>query len=350
MIDWIAEPVNPVDKRFLVQAQEKQNQLTKPQGSLGELENVAVIISSLQQTQTPNVDRAEIIIYAADHGIAKEDVSAFPQAVTAEMVKNFSAGGAAISVLSKQHDLSLQVINLGLIIDLPKMKHVEHQVISQGTKSFLQQQAMSEKQIKQAFYTAKKKVDRAGDNHCQLLIFGEMGIGNTSSASALVCALELIEPEVIIGLGTGINPSTLEHKIQVIKEALNTNKQHLNSPLGILQTLGGYEIAALTASYIRSAQRGIIALVDGFICSVAALFAIRIKPECKPWLIFSHQSAELGHKKVLEIISARPLLQFKLRLGEGSGAALVYPLIRSACLLQNEMASFSRAGVSEKLS
>ncbi len=349
MIDWLSEPVGQLDKGFLLQAQEKQNQLTKPQGALGVLEEIAVIISGLQKTKQPNIDQAEIIIYAADHGIAQENVSAFPQVVTAEMVKNFSAGGAAISVLSKQHDLSLQVINLGLVIELPRMKRVEHQVIAAGTKSFLHEQAMDERQIIKAFNTAKKYVDQAHDSHCQLLIFGEMGIANTSSASALVCALSSIEPEIITGLGTGIDKDALAHKVQVIKEALTNNKQHLSSPLEILQTFGGFEIAALTASFIRSAQKGIISLVDGFICSVAALFAIRIKPECKPWLIFSHRSAEQGHKKVLELIAVTPLLEFNLRLGEGSGAALAYPLIRSACLLQNEMASFSSADVSEKL-
>lgn len=349
MIKWLSDPIDIMDETDFLQAQEKQNQLTKPQGSLGLLESIAINISALQKTQHPNVNHAQIIIYAADHGIAQENVSAFPQAVTAEMVKNFSAGGAAISVLSKQHGLSLQVINLGLVTKIPAMVLVEDHVISSGTKSFLQQQAMSKKQLIQAFNEAKNKVDQVKKNDCQLLIVGEMGIANTTSASALVCALESIEPEELTGSGTGIDSIGLEHKIRIIKKSLKHHNAYLSSPFEILQTFGGFEIAALTASYIRSAQVGIISLVDGFICTVAALFAIRINPLCKPWLIFTHQSAEQGHKKVLEIINATPLLQFNMRLGEGSGAALAYPLIRSACLLQNEMASFSSASVSEKI-
>ena len=350
MIKWLSEPIHKMDENDLLQAQLKQDQLTKPQGSLGLLETIAIQLSALQQTHSPNVDQAKIIIFAADHGIAQENVSAFPQVVTAEMVKNFSAGGAAICVLSRQHGLALEVINLGLVTELPEMKRVENKVISRGTNSFLREAAMNKAQFRQAFELAKEKVDQAKDNHCRLLILGEMGIANTTSASALVCALESIEPQVITGVGTGLDSDGLQHKIQVIKDALFFHQEKhpagLNSPLDILQTLGGYEIVALTASYIRAAQQGIISIVDGFIGSVAALFAIRIKPECKAWLIFSHQSAEQGHKMVLELIGVEPLLDFNLRLGEGSGAALVYPLIRSACLLQNEMASFSSASVS----
>ncbi|MCW8929977.1 MAG: nicotinate-nucleotide--dimethylbenzimidazole phosphoribosyltransferase [Gammaproteobacteria bacterium] len=353
MTQWSIDPIKKIDESDRLQAQEKQDQLTKPQGSLGLLESIAITLSALQKTTTPNVNEAQIIIYAADHGIAQEGVSAFPQAVTAEMVKNFSAGGAAISVLSAQHKLPLQVINLGLVTELPEMKSVEHKIISKGTNSFLQQSAMTETQLTQVFDEAKHQVEQAKDNDCQLLIMGEMGIANTSTASALVCALESIEPEILTGTGTGLDSDGLEHKIQVIKKAIafhkENNKTHFSSPMKILQTLGGYEIAALTASYIRAAQLGIVSIVDGFICSVAALFALRINPDCRPWLIFSHQSAEKGHKKVLELIDAKPLLEFNMRLGEGSGAALVYPLIRSACLLQNEMASFASASVSEKL-
>lgn len=349
MTEWLFDPVNKIDNVDVLRAQEKQNQLTKPPGSLGILESIAINISTLQQTSKPSVNQAKIILYAADHGIAQENVSAFPQAVTAEMVKNFSVGGAAISVLCRQHGLPLQIVNLGLVTDLPKLELVEHHIISSGTKNFLQQQAMSQEQLVQAFEIAKNKVEQAKDDNCQLLIMGEMGIANTSSASALVCALESVEAEEITGIGTGIDSQGMRHKVQVIKASLKKHKESLTSPLKILQTLGGFEIAALTASYIHSAQLGIISLVDGFICSVAALFAIRINPSCQPWLIFSHQSAEQGHSKVLEIIKAKPLLQFNLRLGEGSGAALTYPLIRSACLLNNEMASFASAAVSEKL-
>ncbi|MCP3852083.1 MAG: nicotinate-nucleotide--dimethylbenzimidazole phosphoribosyltransferase [Gammaproteobacteria bacterium] len=350
---WLSDPIYQPSAQDFLKAQEKQEKLTKPKGSLGLLESIAIHISALQKTLMPEVETAQIIIFAADHGIAQENVSAFPQVVTAEMVKNFSTGGAAISVLSRQHRLALEVVNLGLVSELDVMDRVANHVISKGTCNFKVQAAMTREQLIQSFNVAKSKIENAFSDQCQLLIFGEMGIANTTSASALVCALESMDPEILTGSGTGIDSEGVAHKIQVIKDSLAYHQKHrpqsFSSPLSILQTFGGYEIAALTASYIHSAQKGIISIVDGFICSVAALFAVRIKPECKAWLIFSHQSAEQGHKIVLELIAAEPLLQFNLRLGEASGAALVYPLIHSACLLQNEMDSFSSASVSTVL-
>ena len=349
MFAWLKRSIEPMQEEDIQRAQGWQNQLTKPQGSLGALETIAITIAALQKTLHPSVNNAQILIYAADHGIAQENVSAFPQAVTAEMVKNFSSGGAAISVLSRQHQLPFQVINLGLVSTLPMLDFVEHHSIAPGTQSFLQHTAMTEKQLSRAFNIARDKVDQASDNGCDLLIAGEMGIANTSSATALVCALKSLEPELLTGLGAGLDNEGVQHKVHIIQAALKKHKHRLNSVLEILQILGGFEIAALTATYIRCAQKGIVALVDGFICTVAAMIAIDINPLCKDWLIFSHQSAERGHTTVLKLIEVEPLVQFDMRLGEGSGAALVYPLIRSACLLHNEMASFASASVSEKL-
>ena len=349
MFEWLGEAIETIDMEHLQRAQLWQDQLTKPKGALGTLENLAVRIAALQKTTHPSVNKASIIIYVADHGIAQEQVSAFPQSVTAEMVKNFSSGGAAISVLSRQHHLPLQIVNLGLVTELPKMALVDSVNITRGTENFLHQPAMTSEQLSQVFDAARTKVDLLKKDGCELLIAGEMGIANTTSATALLCALKSIAPEQITGSGTGLDLQGINHKAAVIKKALEKHKNVFSSALSILQTLGGLEIAALTASYIRCAQQGIMVLVDGFICSVAAMFAIEITPECKDWLIFSHQSAERGHKILLDILDVKPLLQFDLRLGEGSGAALVFPLIRSSCLLQSEMASFSSASVSEKL-
>jgi len=348
MNQWLFSAIGEVCESDIQQAQQQQDQLTKPQGSLGLLESLAVTIASLQKTASPSVNKAQIIIYAADHGIAQENVSAFPQAVTAEMVKNFSSGGAAISVLSQQHNLPLEVINLGLVSSLPDLDCVVQQSIAPGTKNFLQQQAMTAEQLSKAFTIAKNKVDQAKATACECLIAGEMAIANTTSATALICALQDIAPEDITGAGTGLDTKGIEHKINIIKASLKYHKKHLNSPLDILQCLGGFEIAALVATYIRSAQQGIVVIVDGFICSAAALFAIDINPQCKTWLISSHQSAEQGHKKVLALMAVKPLLDLNMRLGEASGAALAYPIIRSACLLHNNMASFASAAVSNK--
>lgn len=346
MIDWFTEVISPAAPDFLQQARERQNQLTKPAGSLGRLETLAIQISALQKTIKPDVSKAQILIFAADHGIAQEQVSAFPQAVTAEMVKNFSAGGAAISVLARQHKLPLQIINLGLITELEAMKQVENFPIAHGTKNFLYSEAMPEPQLEKLCQFIKIKVDQLKTDGLQLLICGEMGIANTTSATAVLCALENIKPERVTGVGTGIDKKALEHKINVIKQSINKHKEQLTTPLEILRILGGFEIAALCAAYLRCAQSGIISLVDGYICSVAALLAVRINPLCRDWLIFSHQSEETGHKMVLELLAVQPLLDFNLRLGEGSGAALSYPLLHSACLLQSEMSTFEEAQVS----
>jgi nicotinate-nucleotide--dimethylbenzimidazole phosphoribosyltransferase len=267
--------------------------------------------------------------------------------VTAEMVKNFSNGGAAISVLAKQHDIELEIINLGLVGSLPQLDKVFDCHISCGTGNFLTEQAMTIEQMEQVFDCVQLKINALKEKQCQLFLGGEMGIANTTSATALVCALENIEPELLSGAGTGLDDEGIQHKADIIRLSIKQHKSQLRSPIDILCCLGGYEIVALCASYICCAQQGIVSLVDGFICSVAALFAIRINPQCKDWLIFSHQSAEQGHKKVMQLIGLSPLLHFNLRLGEGSGAAVSYPLLRSACLLHSHMASFAQAGVSE---
>lgn len=349
MIDWVNEPIESLRSEDVQQAQAWQNQLTKPQGALGSLESIAIRIAALQKNNHPSVNRAQIIIYAADHGIAQEQVSAFPQSVTAEMVKNFSNGGAAICVLSRQHQLPFKVVNLGLISELPEMAFVEQEIISHGSQNFLKQSAMTAEQLQRIFQRAKQDIDQMSRDGCELFIAGEMGIANTTSATALFCAIHSVAPEIMTGSGTGLDVQGVKHKKHIIERALEKHQPELKSALTILQTLGGFEIAALTASYLRCAQKGIVILVDGFICSVAAMMAIEINPTSKDWMIFSHQSAEQGHKMLLNTLEVEPLLQFDLRLGEGSGSALVYPLIRSACLLHNEMASFSSASVSEKL-
>ena len=346
MIDWLQRTISPPDRDYLQRAEQRQMQLTKPPGSLGRLESLAVRISGLQNSLMPDVSQTRIMIFAADHGIAQEGVSAFPQSVTAQMVRNFSAGGAAISVLARQHNLPLQIVNLGLITELEPLPNVINYPLGPGSENFLYQDAMSQSQFEQVFDFVRQKTEQFKQEGVKLLIAGEMGIANTTTATALVCALENLQPEQIAGRGTGLGDAGLKHKISVINQALDWHKHQLGSAEEILRVLGGFEIAALCAAYLACAQQGIISLVDGFICTVAALFAIRINPACQEWLIFSHLSGEAGHKKVLQLLDAQPLLDLNLRLGEASGAALVWPLIQSACLLHNQMATFESASVS----
>ncbi len=350
MIDWLQQTITPPDRDYLQRAEQLQMQLTKPPGSLGRLESLAVRISGLQKSLIPDVSKTRIMIFAADHGIAQEGVSVFPQSVTAQMVCNFSAGGAAISVLARQYNLPLQIVNLGLITELEQLPDVISYPLGPGTENFLHQDAMSQNQFEQVFDFVRQKAEQFKQEDVKLLIAGEMGIANTTTATALVCALENLQPEQIAGKGTGLDDAGLKHKISVINQALDWHKhQHqLGSAEEILRVLGGFEIAALCAAYLACAQQGIISLVDGFICTVAALFAIRINPACQEWLIFSHLSDEAGHKKVLDLLDAQHLLDLNLRLGEASGAALAWPLIQSACLLHNQMATFESASVSNQ--
>jgi nicotinate-nucleotide--dimethylbenzimidazole phosphoribosyltransferase len=322
----------------------RQQQLTKPPGSLGVLESCAIQLAALQRRDAPSIDIIDIVIFAADHGIADEGVSAFPQVVTGEMVRNFSSGGAAITVLARELGANFQVVNVGTVNVLPELPQVLDRRLGAGTRNFNREPAMSAELCAQALAEGRDIVDAI--THTDLFIGGEMGIGNTTTAAALVCALLNIAPQDMVGRGTGVDDHGIALKARVIANALQLHAAQLTTPLAILQALGGFEIAALCGAYIRCAQRGIPVLVDGFICTAAALLALRLNPSLQPWLMFSHNSAERGHRLLIEHLDVRPLLNLDLRLGEGSGAAVAVPLLRMACALHNGMASFQSAGVS----
>ena len=346
-IEWLQNPVAEIAQNDVDKASARQNSLTKPPGSLGMLEEVAIRLSAMSQNETPNLDKVSIVVFAADHGIAEENVSAFPQAVTAEMLKNFSSGGAAISVMAKELSASLEVVNAGTVAVLDEMPGVVDQRIAAGTQSFYKQAAMNESQLTLAFQAGYDAVQRASNSSVNLFIAGDMGIANTSSATAIACALLCCAAKEIAGPGTGLSESGVSHKIDIIQQSLDKHNLDPQQPLAILQTVGGFEIAAMTAAYIACAQNKIPALVDGFIASTAALAAIKINPQVKDWLFFAHASAEPGHKKIMQAMQARPLIDLNLRLGEASGAAAVVPLMRMACALHNNMATFAQAGVSD---
>ena len=344
MADWFVQGTAPVHTVWGDRARERQLSLTKPPGSLGRLEEHAIALSAMQGRIDPAVDHVRIAIFAGDHGVAHEGVSAFPQAVTTEMVRNFVRGGAAISVLAKKLGAGLSVVNAGTIHREGFGEAVIDQPIARGCGNIAVEPAMSREQCVQALSLGQSIVEGYGRN-CELVIGGEMGIANTTSATALAVAMEVGDPQSLAGPGTGLDEAGMKHKIAVIEKAVSrqsTRKQAVD----ILADLGGFEIAALTGYYIAAAQRGIAILVDGFIASVAALAASRINPGTRNWLLFSHTSAEPGHQMVLEALHAEPLLCLEMRLGEGSGAAVAVDLLRSACALQNGMATFAEAGVS----
>ncbi|WP_095119962.1 nicotinate-nucleotide--dimethylbenzimidazole phosphoribosyltransferase [Pseudomonas sp. Irchel s3f10] len=345
---WWLNPCKPVDLNVVEQATARQQQLTKPAGSLGRLESVAVQLAGLQGQVKPTLSQVWIAIFAGDHGVVAEGVSAFPQEVTGQMLLNFVSGGAAISVLARQLGAQLEVVDLGTVNPALNLPGVRHLNIGAGTANFAQGAAMTQAQGELALQAGRDSLLRAKAAGAQLFIGGEMGIGNTTAASALACALLDCPVAHLTGPGTGLNAQGVSHKAQVIERALALHAGQRGDALQTLFNLGGFEIAALVGAYLAAAQEGVAVLVDGFICTVAALVAVRLNPACREWLLFGHRGAEPGHRHVLETLKAEPLLELGLRLGEGSGAALAVPLLRLACDLHGQMATFAEAAVADR--
>lgn len=347
-MQWLSQTCQAIHQNSLAAAQQRQTQLTKPTGSLGVLETAAIRLAGLQGREQPQLDKVHISIFAADHGIAEAGVSAFPQAVTTQMVANFLQGGAAISVLAQQLNAHLEVIDTGIKTPLEHPKLIS-QRIAAGTANSLHGSAMSSAQLEQALQAGKDAAQRAVEQNAELFIGGEMGIGNTTAATAIYCALLQCDANNMTGPGTGLDQAGITHKTQIIQAILQYHAGHMHGPLEILRRVGGFEIAALTGAYIHAAQCGIPILVDGFISSAAALLGCHINPTLADWLFLAHTSAEPGHQLAVHQLQQLPLLDLGLRLGEGSGAALAVPLLRSACALHNQMATFAEAAVANKL-
>ena len=342
---WYLENAQTIHSEVEAQAQQYQLTLTKPPGALGQLEDVAIRLAGCQGQLHPELANIYISVFAGDHGVANQGVSAFPQAVTAEMIKNFAAGGAAISVLAKQMHAQFEVVNLGTVFEVPEHEAIVNAHIAKGTHDFTQQAAMSTEQLEQALTAGQAAAIRAKQAGSQLFIGGEMGIANTTSASAIGAAFLSKPAAELVGPGTGLAADKLGMNAQVIENAIALHKA--KTPMEILQCLGGFEIAALAGAYISCAQLGMPVLVDGFISTSAALMAVAINSSIKPWLFYSHESQEPGHQALLKALDAKPLLNIGMRLGEGSGAAVVVSLMQSAVALHNQMATFEQAGVSE---
>jgi len=346
--NWWLDACRAVDQAACDQALARQQQLTKPAGSLGRLELIAVQLAGLQGQFKPRLDQVSIAIFAGDHGVVAEGISAYPQAVTGQMLQNFVDGGAAISVLARQLKAQLEVVDLGTIdphLSLPGVRHLR---VGPGTANFAKAPAMTWEQGMQALQGGRESALRAAAGGAQLFIGGEMGIGNTTAASALACALLGCPAIELSGPGTGLDAAGVRHKAEVIERALALHKDLADDPLQQLFCFGGFEIAALVGAYLGCAQAGIAILIDGFICTVAALVAVRINPDCRDWLLFGHCGAEPGHRRVLAELDAEPVLELGLRLGEGSGAALAVPVLRLACDLHGQMATFAEAAVADR--
>ncbi len=327
------------------QAAAALDQKTKPPGSLGALEKVAMQISAIQKTLHPDTRIARTILFAADHGVVEEGISAYPQAVTQQMLVNFASGGAAANALCKANQIDLEVVNVGVIGDA--ITGVVNEKIADGTKNSTTTPAMDTTQLEQAINAGRTAVQRAAASGATLVALGEMGIGNTTSAAAIVSALSKVSATKSVGPGTGLDRDGISHKITIVERILSCHGSR--DPKQVLQNMGGFEIAALAGAMLQARQHAIAIVVDGYIATAAALCAVGMDSSVREHLVFSHRSAEPGHTAALSHLNARPLLSLDLRLGEGSGATLAIPLIRSAVAILNDMATFESAGVDREL-
>lgn len=340
------DEIKNVDKKTGEQARNYIDTLTKPQGSLGRLEELAIQLAEITANPFPTVSQPGIAVFAADHGVAAEGVSAYPQEVTAQMVLNFLQGGAGINVFGKQINALVNIVDVGVCVDVQGEQLINRKV-RYGTGNFLKEDAMTKEEAVQTILHGIEVSENMIDKGVNTLIIGEMGIGNTTASSAILAVIAGADLNKIIGLGTGIEPEKVKFKRDVIEKALGLRKPLQNDPIDILAKVGGLEIAAMAGAVLGAASKRVPILVDGFICTTAAILATALNRNVKDYLIIGHQSMEPGHQVAIEFLGKKPLLDLQLRLGEGTGAALAYPLVEAACRMINEMATFSSAGVSQ---
>jgi nicotinate-nucleotide--dimethylbenzimidazole phosphoribosyltransferase len=319
------------------------NNKTKPPGSLGMLEALAKQVGLIQRTAKPAVHRPAILVFAGDHGVVAENISPYPQDVTWQMVENFLAGGAAINVFARANGCDIEVVDAGVKHDFGKRENLTDRKVAPGTRNFAVEPAMSREQCETALQHGMDLVDALEGN---VVGFGEMGIGNTPSAAAIMHALSGIAPGDCVGAGTGLDAAGVLHKRDVIAAAVA--RHGVSDPLDVLATFGGFEIAMMAGAMLRAGALRKVLLIDGFIVTSALMVALRLQPALRDYCVFSHCSNENGHKAMLRHLDAKPLLQLDLRLGEGTGCALALPLLRSALAFLNEMATFESAQVSDK--
>ena len=347
MIDTTIKQITPVDPVLIAQAQSKLDQLTKPIGSLGRLEELAVQYVAISRNVNPSCPRSRVFTLAADHGVVEEGVSAYPSSVTAQMVANFLQSGAAINVLARQVGAEVQVVDMGVASDLENLTGLVQRNISHGTKNMALGPAMSRDEAQRSVEIGIELVEHAVADGVRLVATGDMGIGNTTSSAAITAVMTGQPVSSITGRGTGIDDVGLSNKIRVIEQALHVNNPSSSDPLDVLSKVGGFEIGGLVGVILGSAACKIPVVLDGFIAGAAALLAVGLAPACQDYMIASHRSAEVGHQVLLESLGLRPLLDLELRLGEGTGACLAIGLLHSSLQLMTQMATFENAGVDQ---
>lgn len=339
--------ITPPDAELTAAIAQKIATKTKPLGALGQLEDLAHRIALVQQTLTPQLRRPHVLVFAADHGIAQSGVSQYPPEVTHQMVRNFAAGGAAINVFCRQNGLDLTIVDAGVRGSFADLPVVRDEKIAEGTRNFAHEPAMTAAQCADALQRGARLVDELQAGGCNVLGVGEMGIGNTSSAAVLMHKLTGRPLVECVGRGTGLDAAGLSHKLTILANAVAAHPQVGPEPLTALATFGGFEVAQMCGSLLRAAEYRMLLLIDGFIASAALLVAARLAPALLSYCVFCHESDEQGHRLLLAELGGQPLLRLGLRLGEGTGCALAYPLVQAAASFFNDMASFQSAGVSD---
>jgi nicotinate-nucleotide--dimethylbenzimidazole phosphoribosyltransferase len=337
-----------IDSSLEAAAWKRQDSLTKPPRSLGRLEEIGVRLAAISGKINPPVARKAVIVMAADHGVTAEGVSAYPSAVTPQMVLNFLRGGAAINVLARQAGARVAVVDIGVASDLSPHPQLFQRKIMAGTANFAKGPAMSRAQAEASIAAGIEIFELLYRDGLDLLATGDMGIGNTTASAAIVSAICGKSPQVDTGRGTGVDDAGLARKVAVIERALSLNKPDSRDAIDVLSKVGGLEIGGLAGAVIAAAAHRVPVVIDGFISGAAALIAAELSPEIKPYLFAAHLSVEAGHRTILDRLGLKPLLDLNLRLGEGTGAVLAFHLLEAASRLMAEMATFGEAGVSEK--
>jgi nicotinate-nucleotide--dimethylbenzimidazole phosphoribosyltransferase len=347
----ITSAIGSPSHQWSAHARAHLNVLTKPPGSLGMLEDIATQMVSIRQEHSAEPLRKAVYVFAADHGVTVEGVSAYPREVTRQMVLNFLAQGAAINVLAKLHHVEMNVIDVGVDADFDGVDGLLNRKVRKGTRNMLQEAAMSDDELAQALEAGFALADKAKTKGNSLIAVGEMGIGNTTAASAITAVLTNKLVAAVTGKGTGLDAAGQAQKQQIIEAVIrkhfsSANRNTTPDPLEVLRCVGGLEIAAMTAFILSAARHEIAIVIDGFISTASAAIAFAIEPRVRSYLFAGHQSEEPGHQALLEYIGLKPILSLNMRLGEGTGAVLAMPIIESAVCLYNEMATFTSAGVS----
>lgn len=344
----LIDQIRPLDESAMQAARGRQNQLTKPAGSLGRLEELSIQLAGITGKPLPVIKGKSVIVMAGDHGVVAEGVSAYPQEVTPQMVLNFLMGGAGINVLARHVDAKVTVVDMGIAGEIPTIgKALIRRRVGSGTANLAQGPAMrreqAEESIQSGIEVALDEISKGAD----IIGTGDMGIGNTTPSAAIACVLMNLPPEKIAGRGTGVDDKGWKRKVSAITRGLDVNKPNAKDGLDVLSKVGGFEIGGLAGVMIGAASKRVPVMVDGFISTAAAMIAVTLAPQCKGYLISAHRSKENGHALMLEWLGLKPLLDLDMRLGEGTGAALGISLAEAACKVLSEMATFGEAGVSQ---